>query len=117
MVGNLGIGVGGKTILGGGRLSCLSIALQIGHQLAVSGIEEPGVFSGEYQGNAGAIRANGHGANRAARTDLADHLKAIGVPMPNGAVVGAGDKLRRRGGHGRQRGDRAGVALEFAGDF
>ena len=115
VVSDFGIGVGGKTALGGGRLSCLSVAFQISHQLAVGGIEEPGVFAGEYQRNAGAIRANGHGADRAARTDLAYHFKAIGVPMPNSAVIGAGNKLRRRSGHGRQRGDRAGMALEFTG--
>ena len=85
--------------------------------MAVGGIEEPGVFAGEYQRNAGAIRANGHGADRTAGADLANHLKAVGVPMPNGAVIGPGNKLCRRGGQGGQRSDRTGMALKFAGGF
>ena len=98
--GDFGDGISGKPILGGERLGRLPITFQIGHQLAVGGIEEPGVFAGEYQRNAGAIRANGHGADRTAGADLANHLKAVGVPMPNGAVIGPGNKLGRRGGHG-----------------
>ena len=110
-------GISSKTILGGGRLGRLPITFQVGHQLAVGGVKEPGIFAREYQRNAGAIRANGHGADRTAGADLANHLKAVGVPMPNGAVIGPGNKLCRRGGHGGQRGDRTGMALKFAGGF
>ena len=110
-------GISSKTILGGGRLGRLPITFQVGHQLAVGGVKEPGVFAGEHQGDPGSIWADAYGADGAAGADLANHLEAVGVPMPNGAVIGPGNKLCRRGGHGGQRGDRTGMALKFAGGF